>query len=403
VGLKLNIDAIRPGMVLAADVLSRDGKVLFASGAALEPWHVQILKTLGIAQVDVSEDQSGLPSPAEVLEYVRDFFLYVNPDHPAMQVIFEIAAERAGERTRRGWRLPDLATRRATNVEHLEDVFGPGQFTPETIVKHETELSSFPDIYFRLKDLLESPSASAKRIADLIAGDVGLSAKLLRLVNSPLYAPAQPVDTITRAVTLVGTNELATLALGITAINYFKDIPPELIDMQTFWRHSMTCAVLALLLAKRRGLPPERFSTAGLLHDVGRLILFKKLPYASTEAMIHARENALPLMEAERILLEFDHTDVSRVLMAEWKFPEQFRDSINHHHDPMDCAQPVDAAIVHLADIMANAVGIADGGMYAVPDLDAAAWELLEMRPTELQALMIEFDAQFEKTLKAFL
>jgi HD-like signal output (HDOD) protein len=204
-------------------------------------------------------------------------------------------------------------------------------------------------------------------------------------------------------VTLVGTDELATLALGITAINYFKDIPAELIDMETFWRHSITCAVLAMLLAKRQGLPPERCFTAGLLHDVGRLLLFKKLPYASTEVMIHARENFLPLYEAERILLEFDHTDVSRALLAEWRFPEAMAGAISGHHDPMAAPDPRTASIQHLADIMANAVGIAAGGMYAVPDLNPAAWDELVMQPTELHALMVSFDGQFERTLAAFL
>lgn len=393
---------VKPGMVLAADVLSRDGRVLFTAGAALEPWHVQVLKTLGVAGVEIEELQRRV-TPDQAADYTRAAFLYVNPDHPAMQALFEVAAERVLRRAEQGWVLPDMATRQARNVEHLSDVFGPGQASPEEIVKHETELASFPDLYFRLKEMLDSPSSSAKRIADLVSGDVGLSAKLLRLVNSPIYAPATPVDSVTRAVTFIGTNELATLALGITAINYFKDIPAELIDMPTFWRHSLTCAVLGMILARRQGLPPERFFTAGLLHDVGRLLLFKKLPYASTEAMIHARENFLPLFEAERILLEFDHTDVSKVLLTEWKFPEAMAQAINFHHDPMHATDPQSGATLHLADIMANAVGIADGGMYAVPDLDPAAWTELNMQPTEIHALILEFDAQFEKTLAAFL
>lgn len=393
---------VKPCMVLAADVLSLDGRALFHAGAVLEPWHVQVLKTLGVEGVEI-EEVALTVTPDQAADYTRAAFLYVNPDHPAMEALFEIAAERVLKRAERGWVLPDYAQRTARGVEHLADVFSPGQASPEEIVKHETELASFPDLYFRLKDMLESPSSSAKRIAGLVSGDVGLSAKLLRLVNSPIYAPATPVDSVARAVTLIGTNELATLALGITAINYFQDIPPELIDMPAFWRHSLTCAVLAQTLARRQGLPPERFFTAGLLHDVGRLLLFKKLPYVSTEAMIHVRENFLPLFEAERILLEFDHTDVSKVLLAEWKFPEAIAGAINFHHDPMRAADPHSGAVLHLADIMANAVGIADGGMYAVPDLDPAAWNELAMEPSELNALMVSFDAQFEKTLAAFL
>jgi HD-like signal output (HDOD) protein len=399
---RIATSALKPGMVLATEVLSRDGRVLFTAGAALEPWHVQVLRTLGVDAVEVTEPTARITLD-HAAEYARSFFLYVNPDHPAMQALFEIAAERVLKRAEQGWVLPDLDTRQARSVEHLSDVFGPDQASAKEIVRHETELASFPDLYFRLKEMLDSPTSSARRIADLISGDVGLSAKLLRLVNSPIYAPVTPVDSVARAVTLVGTDELATLALGITAINYFKDIPAELIDMETFWRHSITCAVLAMLLAKRQGLPPERCFTAGLLHDVGRLLLFKKLPYASTEVMIHARENFLPLYEAERILLEFDHTDVSRALLAEWRFPEAMAGAISGHHDPMAAPDPRTASIQHLADIMANAVGIADGGMYAVPDLNPAAWDELVMQPTELHALMVSFDGQFERTLAAFL
>ncbi len=96
---------------------------------------------------------------------------------------------------------------------------------------------------------MESPSSSAKDIAEVVSTDVALSTKLLKLVNSPLFGLTQKVDSIERAVSYVGEEELSNLALGITAIRYFKDIPPELIDMQTFWRHSLSCGIFAKLIA----------------------------------------------------------------------------------------------------------------------------------------------------------
>lgn len=395
---------LAPGMVLTADVLSREGRILFPAGTRLEPWHIQLLQGLDLDEVRTDrEPGTPPPSPGEVLEYARSFFLYVNPDQEALQALFEIAAARALRRVDEGWRLPGLDERRAAGVEHLADVFLADEGRPEKIVEHETALSSFPDIYFRLKAELEAANSSMPRIAEIIGGDVALSAKILRLANSPFYGFAVPVDTVSRAVTLIGTNELATLALGITAINYFKDIPPELIDMQTFWRHSLTCGVLAKLLTRvRPNLNRERFFTAGLLHDVGRLLLFKNMPYASSEAMIFARENGMPLVEAERLTLEFIHTDISAYLLKEWNFPVQFRDLINRHHAPMEAPEPLEAAVVHLADVMANALGVAEGGMYAVPSLDEEAWRILGLKPADLHAVADEFDAQYEKTVAAF-
>ena len=167
-----------------------------------------------------------------------------------------------------------------------------------------------------------------------------------------LYGFPQTIDSVSRAVALVGAKELSTLALGISAINYFHDIPAELVDMKTFWRHSITCGIFAKLLAgTQTGLAPERFFIAGLLHDVGRLIMFKKLPYASTEAMLFARENSIPLVEAERSIMEFCHTDISEPLLASWKFPEGLSNMINFHHNPMEFPNPLEPAIIHIAEI----------------------------------------------------
>jgi HD-like signal output (HDOD) protein len=110
----------------------------------------------------------------------------------------------------------------------------------------------------------------------------------------------------------------------------------------------------------------------------------------------------MPLVEAERLTLEFIHTDISAYLLKEWNFPVQFRDLINRHHAPMEAPEPLEAAVVHLADVMANALGVAEGGMYAVPSLDEEAWRILGLKPTDLHAVADEFDAQYEKTVAAF-
>lgn len=333
-----------------------------------------------------------------------NFFLYVNPDHPAVIEMFHIALELTARAVASGWRLPDRDTRRAANVEHLGDIFTKGMGTPETIVEHETELASFPDIFFRIKEVLEDDAASADRIAKVVSTDFSLSAKLLKLVNSPLYGFPQTIDSITRAVALVGGKELSTLALGISAINYFKDIPPELVDMQSFWRHSITCGIFARMFAgTQNGLSPERFFIGGLLHDVGRLILFKKLPYASTEAMLFARENSLPLVEAEQTIMDFCHTDISEPLLAAWKFPESLAVMINYHHNPMEYPNPLEPAIIHVADNLTNAVEVAQGGMYVMPGLDEQAWELLGLDPeATLHQAVSQYAEQIDIVMSAF-
>lgn len=399
------MDELSNGMVLASDLLAEDGRLLFKAGTELEDRHIELLKRVGIKEADV-EPSAGTLSDEELREvedYVRDFFLYVNPDFPPCQEMFRIALDNVAVAVAKGWDLPDETTRRAANVEHMEDLFIRGMGSPATIVEHETELASFPDIYFRIREVLEDGSASAERIAQVVSTDMSLSAKLLKLVNSPLYGFPSSIDSVSRAVALVGAKELSTLALGISAINYFKDIPPELVNMETFWRHSITCGILAKILAsKQTGLSVERFFVAGLLHDVGQLILYKKLPYACTEAMLFARENSIPLVEAEQSILDFCHTDISEPLLKSWEFPEGLSNMVNYHHNPMEFPNPLEPAIIHVADILSNVVEISQGGMYVLPAMDEDAWELLGIEPSALGETVEEYKTQIDIIMQAF-
>ncbi len=400
----MKTESLQTGMIMAQDVTAQDGRVLFPAGTRIEAWHLQLIKGLGIPDVEIlsGADQRAIDTE-EIVDYVREFFLYVDPSLPVNESLFRICVERVGKAVFSGWRLPSLHERRAENVEHLNDIFVKGLGGAEEVARHELDLASFPDIYFKIQAELESPQSSLEKLAALVSRDVGLSGKLLRLVNSPLYSFSTTVDSISRAISLIGLKELSTLALGVTAINYFKNIPPELIDMKTFWRHSISCGIFAKLLAQtQKGFNQERFFTAGLLHDVGRLILFKKMPYASSEAMLFARENTIPLVDAERTVLEFVHTDVSRVLLENWRFPNQLSDIINHHHEPMEAPEPAAAAVIHLADFLANAAGISTGNMYVLPSVRAESWDLLGLSASVLPDLMRDFDAQVDEVVGAF-
>ncbi|NDV20903.1 HDOD domain-containing protein [Pseudodesulfovibrio sp. JC047] len=402
----IRLDDLKAGMVLSTDLVTADGRLLFASGTSLEDRHLELLRRVGVDAADVVVDAPALSAEIlrEIESYVRDFFLYVNPDFKPTEVLFHVALDLTARQVAAGWELPDIRTRRAENVEHLDDVFMKGMGSPEALVDHEVELASFPDIFFRIKAVLRDESASAEHIAKVVSTDMNLAAKLLKLVNSPLYGFPQTIDSMSRAVALVGAKELSTLALGVSTINYFKDIPRELMDMETFWRHSITCGIFAKILAgTQAGLSPERFFIGGILHDVGRLILFKKLPYASTETMLFARENSIPLTEAERQVMGFTHTDVSVPLLASWKFPDGLAAMINYHHTPMEFPNPLEPAILHVADNLTNAVEIARSGMYVMPGLDEAAWALLGLDPVPfLDEAVAQYEEQIDSIMKAF-
>lgn len=398
----ISINELSPGVIVADNVVSRDGRVLLAAGGRVEPWHINLFKGLGILEVAVGESREEARLN-EASEYAREFFAFVDPDIPIIAELYAIAVEAVALRLDQGWQLPSLAQRRAENVEHLGDAFPMETVDPEKIAEREMTLASFPDVYFKLRQEMDSDTGSVPRLAEIITQDVSLTAKLLKLANSPLYSPAVPVESIPRAIAVIGTSELSLLALGVSAINYFKGIPPELIDMATFWRHSVCCAIFSHVLATALGeANSERFFIAGLLHDVGRLILFKEMPYVSSETLLHARENSLPAVVAEETLFGFTHTSISESLLQRWEFPPQIAALVNHHHNPLAAPAPREAAIVHLADFFANVEGISAGGMYMLPPLEPAAWDLSGLPASSARRIFEAFEAKAEETFKAF-
>lgn len=345
------------------------------------------------------------PHFAEADDHVRRFFMYVDPDHEAILAIYAVALARTAQAMEKGWTIPDPEQLMPSNVEHLRDMFYQEQKGgAKEMVDAETQVASFPDVYFRLREVLEKSVSSSKDVAGVVSTDVGLTAKLLRLVNSPLYGFAERIDSVTHAVSLLGVKEVSNLALGISTINFFKDIPPELMDMRTFWKHSISVGIFAKLLAGQiKNAPTERLFTGGLLHDVGRLILFKKLPYASTQALIYARENMVPLVDAEQETFGYDHTDVGRTLLEAWNFPAEMTELVARHHNPKEAAEPLEPGVIQVADNLANAAEISAGGKFVLPGIDQGVWEGMGIPASSIESLMELYDLHIEEVFESFL
>jgi HD-like signal output (HDOD) protein len=202
---------------------------------------------------------------------------------------------------------------------------------------------------------------------------------------------------------MVGGRELSTLAMGVSAVSAFQGVPPELIDMTAFWRHSLSVGLLAKLLATHCGdRAPERFFTAGLLHDVGRLILFKRLPQASVDVLRYARGACVPLVDAEEAVMGFTHARVGGLLLAAWGFPESLEMAARLHHGPVEGEHDFTAMVVHVADNIANALAIAQGSQFALPGAASGAWERLGTPVESLEEICREHDEQLEAIFGAF-
>ncbi|MHC1791367.1 HDOD domain-containing protein [Solidesulfovibrio sp.] len=414
---KHSIEDVVPGMVAGRDVNSQDGALLAACGATLSEAHLRAMRAYGVRDVDIAgdEDDDGADRDGDALrlEAARDQcrrlllprFAALDLEHPFGRIVFRLAVERTAERAvAEGLDLDAVADNPAlASLPPEQQLFDAGAVDPASLVSGEVELATLPEVYVRLLSALHSEKATAGDLAAIIGRDPSLSAKLLKLVNSPLYGSRTPVDTIGRAVAMAGQQELTTLVTGLAALSAFSDIAPGLCDMRMFWRHAASCGTYASLLAESvPGAAPDRVFVGGLLHDIGQLVILRKLPAAAGRALLLSRVEGLPANEAEVAVLGFDHAAVGRALLTNWNFPPTLTAMAAEHHQPDGRPQSRETALVHVADILASAwVWPAFCGA-PVPPLDEPAWQSLGLPETVLARVARDGDDRISEIESVF-
>jgi HD-like signal output (HDOD) protein len=271
----------------------------------------------------------------------------------------------------------------------------------QALVKGAVSVASPPLIYERLVQVINDPRSGSADVARVIGEDQGLTARLLRTVNSAFYSFPRPIDSVTQAVTIVGTQQVRDLALATSVMTMFDDVPADLIDMQSFWHHSLATGTIARVIAGyRREDNVERYFVAGLLHDIGRLIIFQRAGSQAREAIERARESGEPLYVCEAAVLGCDHAQVGDALLAKWNFRGAFREATLHHHRPRLASKyPAETAAVHIADVMSNALSWGRSGEVRVPPCDPGAWDTLGIDTGMTNILIEEAERQIDAAM----
>lgn len=226
--------------------------------------------------------------------------------------------------------------------------------TAQDVVAEATDLFSLPDIFFQLNKMIHDPRYSLTDIGNVIATDPALSARLLRVVNSALYGFQSQIDTISRAIAIVGVDDFYNLVMATGVVERFSQIPSDLVDMTSFWLRSVHCGVLTKLLAKNNGiLNVERLFLAGLLHDIGSLVLYQVMPEQAAIVLKAIRHDRRRLADAEREVMGFTHAQVGRELLKSWGLPASVYEVIGAYLNP-DSANihSLDAQLLHLAVLL---------------------------------------------------
>ena len=268
-------------------------------------------------------------------------------------------------------------------------------------------LASLPGICGRVTALVDDPDSTLRELAQVISQDPGLSVKLLRLANSAFYGRMKDIETIEQALNVIGMQRVSDIVLGTSAMETFKGIPNDLVSMEDFWMHSIYCAIASRMLAKRIHNPrAETIFVAGLLHDIGQLVLFHEKAETSRQVLLLTIEdiNEPEMVEAEQQIFGYDHCQIGAVLAEQWSLPELLSSAILYHHTPEKADRyEQEVALVHIGNILAGMAELDQISADDVARIHPAAWELTGLSAEVIPEVMHETQEQFTEVRNLFL
>lgn len=275
----------------------------------------------------------------------------------------------------------------------------------QSLIDDVGSLLSLPELVLKINDLVNREDTNATEIAKVISQDPALSTRLLRVANSPMYANSRQVDSITRAVTLLGTKQIRDLILSASAAKVFEGIPNDIISVEDFWHHSLYCALLARALAGvSRRVNAETMFTAGLLHDVGHLVMLNRVPDEEQAAILLTIQGDADrdLYDAETEVMGFTHCDVGASLAERWHLPDILIACIAYHHHPSQAKQFADAvAHIHIANAIASLPYSDTPVAEDLQRVDQAAWAMAGISPKDIGPAVLKAQSQLIETQKA--
>ena len=272
--------------------------------------------------------------------------------------------------------------------------------TVDSIVEQTQTVYSMPLFFDRLNEKINHPRCSLADIGRVISEDQGLTVRLLKLANSPMFGYHANIDSITKALTLIGTQQLRDLALAVSVMGSFSSIPNELLQLKSFWKHNVVCGILSRSIATyRREVNQERYFVAGMLHDVGILVMCSAIPESIKEIFQQRAAGNQLYYASEQAYLGFDHGAVGSALLNKWKIPLNISEPIAFHHSPAEALRyPLEAAIIHLADIISHTLGYSLTENWLIPPLNNTAWEMLDIPVNQLDTIIKQSEKQIEET-----
>lgn len=269
------------------------------------------------------------------------------------------------------------------------------KLTIEQIVKTVRQVPSPSTVVIEILASFEKENLDTASLVKKIGQDQGLTARVLRVANSPFYGMSSKVGSVGEAMVVLGFHNVRSLVAAAGIINQFPVTEGNSLDRLAFWQHSIGSAVCAQGLAKTTGKDQALAFTAGLLHDVGRLVLDAYFHDESSAIMAYSAAQDVTLSEAEQAQIGFDHAVIGYELVKQWKFPVPIQQAIRNHLQP-ERDRAVLTDLVHVANVLCHALDFGNAGYKMVPPLSSGSWTRLGLDWDAMPLLLAEIERQYD-------
>lgn len=263
----------------------------------------------------------------------------------------------------------------------------------QILVEAVDDLPTIPIVATKILQLLDDPDVSVEEIADMMLTDQVMTARVMKLLNSPVYKPTQEITSLKRALVYLGLRHVRELALTTSVINAFDGTSGAL-ELNSFWEHSFGVGMVSKIIAQKIGYQDlEKAYIAGIIHDLGEVFLSNFLREPFLEVLEYIKANPVKLVDAEELLLGTTHCEIGLCMARKWNFPDSYCDVIAHHHAPDEATvDPVLCAIVNLSDLFCTVRGLNYGGREWISFnlSEEIAWTIIKRDSSALANMDVE-------------
>ncbi|BCX89843.1 hypothetical protein MIN45_P2216 [Methylomarinovum tepidoasis] len=268
----------------------------------------------------------------------------------------------------------------------------------DSLLRGDVQLASSPEIYRKLCQIIEDPRKTVRDAEQVIEHDPGVSARLLRLVNSAFYGFPRQIVSIAHAISLIGMEALRQLVLATTVIERFGRYANPLMEMRVFWHMSVWGALLARELGRHSRMEPdlEPLFVCGLLHEIGRLVIYAKIPELARAALLLAEGGAFDETEAERLTYGFDHYQLAAELARRWQLPQVIVTTLAWHGRPEEAEDFREQTAIVTASLVLSRNKVLGLGIEKLPPHYKEWLALAAVSDAALEQAQAQADEQFD-------